>query len=76
MLEPRGEKRADLRMGRVCATVANRGRGKYERDYTAADFLFPFTLGPKPGRADPRALKAKLLAHTANRGGVIHQPKG
>jgi hypothetical protein len=70
-IEPRGEKRAELRTARVCAVMANAWRGKGQRALVPADFMPHF--GPRP-RLDRKSLRAKLLQFAHSRG-VVGAPK-
>lgn len=76
-LEPRGERRDDLRAGIVAAAMANfnafRGRGG--RAARPSDFMPDF--GPQRKTQDPREAKAQILRWVMAKGGqVIEAGKG
>ena len=71
-IDPGGEWRADLRMARICLTIAHSVGGKKEdgSDFTLDDFLFRFDR-EEAERENQMSIKMKLMKMTALAGGKI-----
>ena len=74
-IDPWGEERADLRMGRLAATFVNVHLGKGQKQMVPADFMPDFDPTPKPAQSHQEMasvmaqLMAKQNAHVARVGG-------
>jgi hypothetical protein len=70
MVEPFGERRANLHAGIVAATVANVNRDKHARAYQPTDFMLEFGRERKPvdDAANMEAMRAQmaLIAQVQN----------
>jgi hypothetical protein len=71
-IEPRGERRDDLRSAQICAVIANAWRGKGSPAVVPADFMPKFGVSERPSR---ETLRLKLLAF-AKLKGATGLPKG
>lgn len=48
LIEPFGERRADIRAGIIASVIANVNRGKNQKAFTPEDFMIPWEIGAKP----------------------------
>lgn len=60
-IQPFGERRADLRTGQICATIANVNRGEKTEPYKVSDFMLPWDPQPELPKQSPEALRDALL---------------
>jgi hypothetical protein len=72
-IEPRGERRADLRAGKICAATMNVWLKKGAAPFKPADFMPDFA---KRAGSDRKSLSARLRAYTAAAGGEVRDVKG
>ncbi len=69
---PRGEWRADLRMGILASTIANCHRGKNQKPWKAKDFIPDFMAAFVPkARQTAKQIRAVLEAMTVKMGGTL-----